>query len=119
MNSKIADELIYSGPGDKQGDQRYISVIFFANGELRLEGYDIEPYGTCCDHWFGYHVKPIHFPTLIEDLTRTRSHPHGSPGSPLLDLLVKKYEGNKDAVNEFKKFCETNSIPHEFKQWRQ
>jgi hypothetical protein len=80
-----------------------ISARIETDGSLRFEGGDV---GELPKRMFG-----------DEDYEYWVTVPTAEIGRLILFLLKEKYGGNINAVDEFRGFCETNGVRHEFMVW--
>ena len=87
----------------KAGTDIFIRVSLRDDGGVRFEGQDI-----------GDSVKEI---LGDDDYEYWVDVPASETGRVLLLLLKEKYNGNIQAVTDFRSFCESNGIPHQFSTW--
>lgn len=80
-----------------------ISVSTNPDGGVRVEGGDV---GDRVKEWHGE-----------DDYEYWVDVPASEIGKLVLLLLKERYEGNLDAVSEFRTFCETKGIAHKFMTW--
>ena len=87
-----------------QDGKEFRSVrLYLTDGGLQLLGHDmgpkVEQFWGDDDYEFWVEIKPHAMRRLAFALLRDR------------------YAGRKDAVSEFREFCEQNAIEHEFGNW--
>jgi hypothetical protein len=84
-------------------ESRYVNLSIQADGSLRLHASDVGPtvkgFWNCDEYEFWVDVPP-------EALRKL-----------LAALLREKYLGRRDAVDEFRTFCEKETIAHEWDSW--